>query len=170
MQELRMVDLAIIGGAKGVGKSSLIQKVSEQTGKPSINTGEIFLRARREGLNFETELQKAFVNHYGLVDTHYVGYSGCGFIRGMSEELLLGLKGLKSIDLVLVDLDLDTLMQRRSTDLRETRIFNPEHAGKELEMNRYYFNEYCKEITIKGLIVKNYNLDAAAKEIARRVV
>src|SRR3989338_7194236 len=109
-----MKDLIFIGGAKGVGKSTLVEKLRTYFSINVINTGEFFIQARENGLNYDQEISEYLKNkHRGLVDTHYAGYQGNGFVRGISREGLLAIKSLKTIELVLIDLDLQTLLKRR---------------------------------------------------------
>jgi adenylate kinase len=167
--ELTVKDLVFIGGAKGVGKTAIIERMIQSYPIKTTNTGKIFISARDIGENPENKIYSSLASFQGIVDTHYAGYLGEGFIRGMSREHLLNLYETKSIELVLIDLDIETLIQRISNDTNRIRKINKEHAKMELEMNRQYFNEYCKDLLISGLAVTNLKIESTIETILEKI-
>ena len=107
--------------------------------------------------------------HKGLVDTHYAGYSAQGFVRGISRKNLLAIASRKSIDIILLDLDVDTLFERRTRDILSKRSLDKEHMQKELVANRAYFEQYCKDLLISGLVVLNYDTENSMSKILKRI-
>ena len=73
----------------------------------------------------------------------------------------------KTIELVLIDLDLQTLLKRREKDKRIGRELDAVHAQIELGMNRLYFDEYSKDLLTPGVIIKNINLDEAFSSLLK---
>lgn len=167
-----MKDLIFIGGARGVGKSILIKRIKETINVGSISTGNIVVEARKKNTDPEIEIFNCLsTQHYRIVDTHYAGYSKEGLVRGLSKHHLLNLKKIKSIDLILIDLDKESLLKRRLNDAGKP-VF-PLEGGysieKELEMNRYYFDEYCKDLLIQGLKIFNIDLNKTFYKIMERL-
>ncbi len=169
-----MKDLILIGGAKGVGKSTVIDKIRERMNIEVVNTGDIYWYSIKKGLDPEKEIADYLINyHLGLVDTHYTGGyyktpDGGHFPRGLSKENLIFINSVKSIDLILLDLDEKNLIQRR-IDSKERKYHDVEVMRKELEMNRYYFGEYCKDLSIAGLIITNSDINKAISLIIGRI-
>ncbi len=167
-----MKDLIFIGGAKGIGKSTLIKKIKESINIDSISTGNIVVEARKKNIDPEVEIFNCLsAQYYGIIDTHYVGYSKEGLVRGLSKHHLLNLKKIKSIDLILLDLDKEFLLKRRLNNA-EKPVFPLEEwysIEKELEMSRYYFDQYCKDLLIQGLKIFNIDLNETFYEIMERL-
>jgi adenylate kinase len=155
-----MKDLVFIGGAKGVGKTTIVSKLSKLMGIPMVNTGEIVLRARNIGLDPELEIEKYLCGQFrGIVDTHYTGgYFGEKFSRGLSKMSLLSIGRVKSVDLVLLEVNDDVLFQRR-LDCRSPKYQDKQVMHLELECNRAYFHEYCKDLLTCGRIINNVDLN-----------
>ncbi len=150
-------DIILIGGAKGTGKSTITKKISEITGKNHLHTGTLFLDADKNLEIYEKMLFEKVAGFSGIMDTHYAGYHADGFCRGISEGLLKNIGKMKT-GLVLIELDVDTLYERRMID-KKIRIMDKKHMSEELYWNRKYFNEYCDELRIEGKSLSNYDLE-----------
>jgi adenylate kinase len=164
-----MKDLIFIGGAKGVGKSTIMEGISRITDLPIVNTGKIYVQAKQENKNPESEIISFLKDYNGIVDTHYAGYHNDGFVRALSIDNLIGLAAVKSLDFILIDTDLEQLMLRRNNDETKSRIHDNVHAYNELIMNKSYFLEYCKDLNINGLILNNNLVDESIHRILERI-
>lgn len=163
-------DLIFVGGAKGVGKTSLLGRLQQVTNLSCINTGEIFTYARQNKLNPEEEISNYLLNsHFGLVDTHYAGYSSNKFVRGLSKDSLHKISLSKRIDLILIELEPEILMERRINDPNIERIKDIRLINEEIELNRMYFKEYCSDLSIEGLVVQNIDIDQTINVLLRRI-
>lgn len=165
-----MKDLVFIGGAKGVGKSTIIDRLARSVEFKVVNTGDIYVYARDNELNPEQEIAMYLIhNHKGIVDTHYTGgYSNGNFPRGLAKKYLLNIAKVKSIDFILLDIDKETLFKRRCTS-KPKKYQDKDVICLELKMNRYYFKQYCNELLISGLIIKNESIDQTINKILRRI-
>ena len=163
-----MEKLVILGGAKGVGKSTLIQRLVKIKPLRIVNSGEIVASALNKNLDPEEAIKGYLLETSAdlILDTHYAGYTPKGFIRSLSANSLCVIKKVKSIDLILLDLDTQSLIKRRTEDENKKRIpprgFS---AETELEMNRVYFREYCKDLSIPGITIINYNLNKTLEQV-----
>lgn len=137
-----MKNLIFIGGAKGVGKTTLIESITCFSDLSVINTGKIYTQARNTNNNPELEIIHFLKCYEGIVDTHYAGYSDKGFVRALSKDNLKELTVSRSLDLILVETNLEQLMIRRYKDTNRDRIKDIDHARSELEENKKYFLEY----------------------------
>lgn len=160
-----MKNLIFVGGAKGVGKTSVLNKISSSSSVKIINTGKIYRSSQIKKINPEESIFNNLIRHIGIVDTHYVGYKEDDFVRGLSSKYLLRLNEFKEIGLVLIDLNADELFERRKLDFFRERIINYSHMERELEMNRVYFEQYCKDLKIAGHIIFNRNLETCVSEL-----
>lgn len=165
-----MKDLIFLGGAKGTGKSTVIKRLQEYRKIDTINTGEIYLKAIKNRIDPEKAICDFLVGDYkGIVDTHYTGgYSNGGFSRGLSKENLKGISKSKSIDLILLDLEEDILLKRRC-ESKEEKYRDRRVMCLELESNRNFFEEYCKDLLITGMRILNIDCSATVKQINCRI-
>lgn len=165
-----MRDLIFIGGAKGVGKSTVVNRLKEITKIESVNTGDIYANAKRNNIDPEEEIARFLMGSYrGLVDTHYTGgYCDGHFPRGLSREALLDIIELKSIDLIMLDIDEETLFNRRCAN-KEDKYCNKELIHLECASSRHYFEQYCKDLLMSGLLINNIDLNQTVELIMRRI-
>ena len=165
-----IADLIFIGGAKGVGKTTLLHQLQQMTNLSCINTGEIFIYAKQNFLNPEEEICDYLLDtHYGLVDTHYAGYSSGQFVRGLSKENLFQINLYKKMDFILIELEPNLLLERRFNDSNNKRIKEIRLINEEIKLNRTYFEEYCRELSINGLIVQNLDINETINILLRRI-
>jgi adenylate kinase len=158
-----------MGGAKGTGKTTLCRALSICFNLPILNTGDFFSvqtpieESKRRIINFIIKKSPL------IVDTHYAGfiggiYSG-KFERGLYNQELKRLLGDIDLELVLIDLDGNTLTDRRKRDNLNTRDLDPKNASNELYHNRIFFYQYCAEIKKPGKVILNYNLQSSLGEL-----
>jgi len=161
----QMKDLVFVGGAKGVGKTSVLQRILEILPREIVNTGKIYSAAKKNNHNPEMAIFNSLINYSGIVDTHYAGYKGEGFVRGFSADYLKRLDQTKKIGLVLIDLDAETLFERRKRDVGTERKYDFEHMTKELEMNRLYFEQYCEDLLTNGNVILNEHFEECVNSL-----
>jgi|TARA_Y100000310_G_C20487926_1_gene717739 adenylate kinase len=165
-----------IGGAKGVGKSSLLNsKHIMNKGLEIVNTGDFFNRANKIYNNNVKENAKEdmldyLINNSPLIaDTHYAGflngiYSG-KFERGLYEEELNFLDHNSELELILITLDPQIALERRKQDIRNQRDLNYDNLKKEIEANQLYFAEYCSQLQKKRTVIENIDYDISVKNL-----
>ena len=165
-----MKDLIFIGGAKGIGKSTIIDLLMNQVKINVINTGELVFEARKLNQDVESRISDYLMGDFkGIVDTHYAGgLYNKSFPRGLSKDNLLKIAKHKSIDLILLETDEEILINRRKLGKPE-RYHDPEVIHLELEMSRIYFKQYCNELSISGLIINNLYPEKTVSDIMRRI-
>lgn len=137
-----------------------------------MNTGDYF--AYPDG---EQRFMDFAMNNTGyIIDTHYAGHTQGTFKnayrRGLSEDNLELLAIEKELMFVLVDLDANTLQERRRTNKKTKHNLDINHIICELDMNRKYFQDYCSQTNYPAQIIFNNRLkDSLAKleKIARKV-
>jgi len=165
-------NLFMVGGAKGVGKTTLTLDVSSELSLGRIETGQIVFDYVFQGLPLE-ELTKyitkeIFSQDRNLVlDTHYARYSdkeepNKQFKRGLEPENLDRLLEKFNIFSCLVEVPLCELEQRRKNDPKK-RIINPFYIMQEIEFNRRGYELYLKETNKEPFILVN-DFYATAKE------
>lgn len=161
-----MSDLIFLGGAKGIGKSTVLKELLKEYKIDTVNTGNIYLAAKRDLVDPELAIVMDLSNrNYSIVDTHYAGYFKNGFVRGLSKENLLKLSNKKSLAFILMEIDEKELLRRREKDCSTERIHNSDHLRKELEMNHFYFNQYCKDLSAEGTIIINRDIEKSKNKI-----
>lgn len=168
--------LYFIGGAKGVGKTSLLEEVHRKKNLELINTGDFFNKANKLNENNSKDIaKKNMINFLSngtpmIVDTHYAGflegiYSG-KFERGLYWNELELINSHNDLELVLIDLDISILKQRRINDNLNERDYSIENIKKELEFNRLYFYEYCAQLSKKGTVIQNIDYNESLKQLS----
>ena len=167
----------LMGGAKGVGKSTIIQNAIKNIYLPVVNTGNFFNLAEKTSPENYKSIAKQnmlsyLINNAPLIaDTHYAGFINNiyepKFERGLSELELHVLN--KNVDLtcILIDMEPEILAERRKLDLVNERDQNLVSMCKELDANRKYFISYCDQLAIEGTVIKNNELDESIKEFIK---
>jgi adenylate kinase len=161
-----------IGGAKGTGKSIIIEKFSNLTRLKVINTGNYFQGCRDLFLIKQRIIGDLIKNSPVIADTHYAGfldgmYSG-KFERGLYPKELETLSKGVNLELILVNLDVNLLIKRRKKDPKNTRDLDFQRALGELEYNKRYFEEYCNQLGVDGHIITNNNLNNSLNKLLER--
>jgi len=169
-----------IGGAKGVGKSSLLNsKTIKNKGLQIVNTGDFFNRANKiYTYNVKEKAKQDMLNYLIsntplIADTHYAGFlngifSG-RFERGLYLEELAFLDNNSDLELILITLDPKVALERRKKDLINQRDLNFDRIKKEIEANQSYFEEYCSQLQKQGTIIENMNYDVAVKSLDKKI-
>jgi len=146
-----------------VGKSTILKKIGELYDVTIINTGNFF-SAQKSSDESKSELIDHIIrNQPAIIDTHYAGhcdniYSG-KFERGLYNAELERLNKNVDLEMILIDLDEKTHLNRILTDKQNLRDSNGEHTYQELLQNRKYFQEYCLQLGKVGTIIFNYDAD-----------
>lgn len=115
-----MGKLVFIGGSKGVGKTSLSRKLSEEIGYEYINTGDrVRLYRPTFEENFVKELSELEGNY--IIDTHYAAYSRkdpYNFFMGLSENSLSQINSNSDHSglIIFITADVETILKRRVLD------------------------------------------------------
>lgn len=158
-----------MGGSKGTGKSSLLREVSKLTGIDIINTGDFFSNRCPKEIAINQIINSLNSNYPIIADTHYAAhtngiYSG-GFERALSHNKLAQLDRKVNLTLCLLDLDSTTLYKRRKNDEKNGRDMDISNIVEELDKNRIFFNDYCKQLKKKGTIILNQNFEDSMQRI-----
>ena len=152
-------ELIFIGGARGVGKSTIIKEANEILKLPVLYTGKIYKEAIEKNIEPEQSIYKNIMTHKGFVDTHYAGKNGNKFKRNIKKENLINIAHKRDeIKFVLIDLNLEELLERRKKDNyknRKIRNLSIDETLEELELNKEYFNKYIQETGKEGFIINN---------------
>lgn len=159
--------ITLVGGAKGTGKSTISKKVSETIGTGYLHTGTLFSEAGKDKEIYERILLEKISGFSGIIDTHYAGYHADGFCKGISSGSLRNFQKT-NIGIILIDLDAETLYDRRAHDDKK-RVLDKKHISEELYWNRKYFNEYCDELGIEGKILVNDGLERTISEVIKYI-
>lgn len=166
-----MEEVYFIGGAKGSGKSTICKIFSTITGLKIVNTGDFF-SSQESPIHTKKRIIEFLVDNSPIiVDTHYAGfiggvYSG-KFERGLYIEELNHLNNDTNLELILLDLDFNTLIKRRLKDKENHRDTNKTNMCKELKYSKSFFLEYCNQLKKEGEIIKNGDLDESIKRILK---
>lgn len=154
-----MKTIYFIGGAKGTGKSTIIKAFSEKTQLKILNTGSYF--KKNLGSPKETKykiIDDLIRNSPIIADTHYsVGIRRGKIQRGLNKSELEKLSKNSNLKLILIDINLETLIQRIERDKRKIRNQDIDKIYLDLEYNRKYFEEYSKQLGIAGHLIRNYD-------------
>ncbi|MDD3160017.1 MAG: hypothetical protein PHQ98_03550 [Candidatus ainarchaeum sp.] len=157
------------GGAQGVGKTTLLKKISAEKKIPLINTGSYF--SNDESIEISKQRFVKDILSYSekiIIDGHYVGFkylnNSIEFEKGLSDDELNILINNSAIILILIDLNSFELTKRRKFDSknRQKDIVN---VSKELHLSRTYFYKYCNFTNQFGKVIYNYQFNAAFLEI-----
>lgn len=144
----------MVGGAKGVGKTSLTTIVSLDLGLARIETGRLLTEYFKDkpSIDFkEYVTQRILDNERDLVlDTHFAQYSpyaeeNMPFERALNQENLFGLAGKFDISLCLLKLNPEELLKRRLNDTKR-RVIVPKLILEELAFNQRASEIYSAEL------------------------
>ena len=165
-----------IGGAKGVGKSSLLNSESiVSKGLEIVNTGDFFNKANKiYASNVKENAKKDMISYLIkkaplIADTHYAGflngiYDG-KFERGLYVEELDFLDSNCDLELILITLNPEIILERRKNDSKNQRDLNYSNLKREIEANYLYFNQYCTQLQKKGIIIENVDYNVSVKNL-----
>lgn len=158
--------LIFIGGAKGVGKTALLERLGSEEVVKVVNTGKVKRYSIERDIDFGQELDRLILTPERVIlDTHYAVYNGEGFKRNGIYDSLYRLNQIKDLRFVLIDSDPYTVLRRRMGDSSRKRKLEPEHIQQELERNRQYFGEFCSCLGIEGNVFINDDLEQSFKSI-----
>jgi adenylate kinase len=165
-----MKDIYIVGGSHGVGKTTIMNEIAKQTEISIIHSGKFFKEIYDKEEAQTKLVYDAIAKAPVILDTHYAGHKkgiASSFNRGLEEKHLKILSLENKVECILIDVDTKTLLHRRWKDrnVRE-RNYDFDQTDKDLELNRKYFNEYCKYLKIDGYHIFNYFLPRTIKKVA----
>jgi len=158
-----MHKLFFIGGAKGVGKTSLTNNISADLKLSRLETGKLLTdyRANEQAISFEDYITKRILDNDNniILDTHFAQYSpyakeSMPFQRGLDKENLLRLADGFDISLCLLEVNPEELLKRRLADSK-IRVLEPALISEELEFNRRASSLYSAELGIPIFEVQN---------------
>ncbi len=175
-------ELIIIGGARGVGKTTIAKEVSKQLSGSYVHPGDKFIKYFYSGLNIrETKIIEGMALNEVLnspkptiVDLHYKFYSksngwGDGFC---DDSLTILAQNYSKIKLYLVELDAGTLYQRRLADPnkeKKKRKIEKEVIQEELRQNKEGFQRFVdflgKLTRVESKVVVNNDFQKSLEEI-----
>ncbi|MBI4919011.1 hypothetical protein HY837_03715 [archaeon] len=175
-------ELIIIGGARGVGKTTVAKKVFELLHGSYVHPGDHFIRYMYskpwigdpkiiEGMALHEILNAPKPT---IVDLHYKAYTKpTGYVEGFCDDSLKVLAdNYSKIKLYLIELDVDTLYERRMSDPNKTnkkRKLEKETITEELKQNKEGFEHFVKQmqnLTIVEIkVIVNTDLEKTIDEI-----
>ncbi len=178
-------ELIIIGGARGVGKTTVAKKVFEILQGSYVHPGDQFMRYMYskpwigdpkiiEGMALHEILNAPKPT---IVDLHYKAYTKpTGYVDGFCEDSLKVLAdNYGKIKLYLIELDADTLYDRRMSDPNKTakkRKLDKEIIAEELRQNKEGFEHFVKQMekitVVEPKIIVNEDLETTINEILDR--
>lgn len=105
------------------------------------------------------------------MDVHWTAHTAYNIkidslIHLLIEEFIK--QKLKSIDLILLDLDEETLFKRRC-ESKADKYWDRGLVHLELELSRHYFEQYGKDLLISGLVINNTGINRTVELILRRI-
>jgi len=155
-------NLVLMGGSKGVGKTSLARTVSSILGFEYINTGERFRKYRPD---FDNKFVQELINAKGnfIIDTHYATSSSkthYDFHIGIDEkcQMLLRSDSNYSGKVILINADPKIILERRKRDGEERRCLELEQIIKENNANSEYSRIYASCLDLPYLSLRNEDL------------
>ncbi len=166
----KMNKIYYVGGAKGVGKTTLLTDIAKEKGLQIVNTGSFFYVKQPKKIIKATVVNHLIKNTPLIADTHYAGfidgeYSG-KYERTLYVDELALLAENSDLELILVEIDPEKLFSRRSLATNKKRNLNIEHVRAELRYNRKYFHDYCEQLSQQGFIINNNDFEEAKKKLA----
>ena len=164
-----MHKLIIIGGAKGVGKTSLTSTLATECGLIRIESGKLIIEYRAMNPQPPFSLKDYIANSIAqirqdsILDAHFAQYSEIEeltreFQRGLEPEHIIKLSQQFDIYPCLVEVPYYELLQRRMKEPKK-RSIETEIIIEELEFNRKAYQMYLKELNKKPIIITNDDFD-----------
>ncbi len=155
MHEFNDAELIIIGGARGVGKTTIAKEVFKQLSGSYVHPGDQFMKYFYGNLDIkETKIIEGMALQEVLnspsptvVDLHYKfyvkphGWDDCF----CDDSLTILAQNYNKIKLYLVELDAETLYQRRLSDPnkeKKKRKFDKNIIEEELKQNKEGFQRF----------------------------
>ena len=178
-------DLIIIGGARGVGKTTIAKKYFALTGGSYIHPGDQFIKYVYNGTPAveESKVIEGMALHEILnspkstiVDLHYSAYvKPIGFVKGFCDDSLKILaREYKNISLYLIDLPAEILLERRLSDSNKEvkkRKMDLETIKEELKQNKEGFQHFVdflsKYTSVKFKVIVNDDIENTLNEMAK---
>lgn len=157
----------LIGGAKGVGKSTLLKHLIKKIDLEIINTGSIFIEFQDSGIfDYKMKAKEYIINYVInnsplILDTHYAGFLknvSNGFERGLTVEEVNTIAEKVDLELILIESSIEQVYKRRVNDKFKVRNLDYANTEKEILANRLYFQEYCTQLSKPGKIIINNDL------------
>jgi adenylate kinase len=173
MDERKMYKLFLVGGANGVGKTSLTILVSLELDLTRLETGKVLSEylTDKSLIGFKDYVtQRIFDNEQDLIlDTHFAQYSpyACKpmpFERGLEADNLSALARKFDIYLCRLELNPEELLQRRLNDLRR-RVKIPALIVEELGFNRKASALYSEELGKPVFSLENNDFDKTKSQL-----
>ncbi len=156
-------NLFFVGGAKGVGKTTVTGAVCLELALERVETGKIVFEYITSGV-------KVPLNDYicgkllefsgnRLVDTHFVAYPNhedpsYSFTRGLDTCHLKNIARFNNVHLCHVVLSPEMLLERRLRDGKK-RITSIKHVKEELQLSYRACEIYSKELGCVPYVVEN---------------
>lgn len=174
-----MTELVFIGGAKGVGKSTLISRVAELHPEYDYaHPGDIYWqntdRPLQEVANIITNSILAKHAPLVIVDTHYAAYyKPNGWQACWSRESLDRIASaahVNSVSLYLIDALPSEVYDRRTKDQEKKRRLDMDSVVAELILSRRYFEQACAHFRQYNMlsnraIIANHEQEKATTEL-----
>lgn len=163
----------MIGGAKGVGKTSLTTAISLEKNLARLETGRVLFEYFKDmpQINFKDYLTKKILNNKKdtILDTHFAQYPPYGnesvpFERGLDSEHILTLSNNFDIYPCLLELDPKTLLQRRLDD-QKRRVIISKLILEELIFNQKAADLYSLELKKPLFKLENKNFEETKNKI-----
>ena len=146
-------NLYFVGGAKGVGKSSVLNYINRSIDTDIINTGDFFRKEKEVNSSLQPQeiirsAKQKLINYILeentlIIDTHYAGFVNNiytpRFERGLYKDELNYLEKNRNLEFILITLDPHTLFNRRIKDNNRNRDFKFSNIQRELEANEFFF-------------------------------
>ncbi|PIN82015.1 hypothetical protein COV11_00115 [Candidatus Woesearchaeota archaeon CG10_big_fil_rev_8_21_14_0_10_30_7] len=183
MKNQNLDELIIIGGARGVGKTTLAKEFFKRTQGSYVHPGDQFIKYQYSG---EPRINESKIIE-GLalaeilkapkpiiVDLHYRAYSKFeGWVNGFCMDALKVLaSNYDKVKLYLIDLDENTLYDRRMNDqdrIEKRRKLDKNIIKEELEQNRAGYEFFIKTISpitcVEAKIIINKDFNTALDEL-----
>lgn len=158
--------LFMVGGAKGVGKTTATSQVALMCDIARVETGQILRKYLEQcpNMNFKEYIVESLCAYSEsiLVDTHFAEYDprttiSVPFQRGLESSNLVKLSAAFDINLCLLEINPLELEIRRKLDTKN-RVTLLEIISEELEYNRKAAELYSNELKKPIFFLENKNI------------